>query len=79
MKKSEKAKRIVAAIDRLIQEGFKLTNTEWQDCHCGLSGCGFYEPTWRTQDFHDELAKLNHFWHGLRIDSAAEFIIDEEA
>ena len=78
MTKQEKAKRIIAAIDRLIQEGFKLSATEWHDCHCGLSGCGFMEPTWRTQDFYNELAKLNEFWNASAIDTAAEFIIEED-
>lgn len=78
MTKKQKALRIVAAIDRLIQEGFRISATEWKDCHCGLSGCGFMEPTWRTQEFYDELAKLNTFWNASMIDMAAESIIEED-
>ena len=78
MKKSEKALRIVAAIDRLIEEGFALSATEGRDCNCGLSGCGFYEPTWRTEGFYQELAKLNDARNKLHLRTRAEWIIDED-
>lgn len=74
MKKAEKALRIVKAIDKLIECGFELAATEWQECDCGLDGCGFFAPTRQTQGFYTELKKLNDARSRLALYERAKWI-----